>query len=151
MMPLAVVFHFKIFIEMLASDISNENHKRRDRKVTLRFTQPEYDAIKARAGNTTCNKLSQFLRAVLLNQQLTVFTRNRSADDYLELMLAIKSELNAIGNNYNQVVKKLHQLSRVAEIGDWMQIHAREKERFEEKCEALFTLSQKIYGQWLQE
>jgi hypothetical protein len=136
---------------MEQSKIRINDNERRDRKVTMRFAPSEYNAIKTRAGNTTCNKLSEFLRAVLLNQPLTVYTRNRSADEYLQIMLSIKSELNAIGNNYNQVVKKLHQLSRVADIEHWMELHAREKKKFDEKCQTLYNLSQKIYQQWLHE
>jgi hypothetical protein len=37
-------------------------------------------------------------------------------DDFMIEMIALRNELTAIGNNYNQTVKRLHTLDNVADI-----------------------------------
>jgi transcriptional regulator of NAD metabolism len=47
------------------------------------------------------------------------FYRNQSADEFLAEMIQLKHELNAIGNNFNQAVHKLHTLDHTADIKAW--------------------------------
>jgi hypothetical protein len=39
----------------------------------------------------------------------------------------LRSELNAVGNNFNQAVKKLHTLSQTAEFRSWLAAYEVEK------------------------
>ncbi len=48
------------------------------------------------------------MREVVLQKPVLINFRNQSADDFLKDMLGLKKELNAIGNNFNQAVHKLH-------------------------------------------
>ena len=91
----------------------NEIKTNRTRLVTLRLTTTEYEKIEAKFKTTTCRKLSDYMRYVLLEKRLTVFTRNKSVDDFMAELILLRNELNAIGNNYNQVVKKLHLLQQM--------------------------------------
>ena len=63
-------------------------------------------------SKTTCRKLSEYARNVLLQKPVIIKFRNQSADDFLDEMILLKNELNAIGNNYNQSVKRLHTLEK---------------------------------------
>ncbi|WP_206683265.1 plasmid mobilization protein, partial [Escherichia coli] len=62
---------------------------------------------------TTEKDTSSYLRKVALQKPVTVKYRNESADDFLLDMLNLKKELNAIGNNFNQAVHKLHILDKI--------------------------------------
>ena len=46
--------------------------------------------------------------------------RNQSLDDFMAEMMQLRGELNSIGNNVNQAVKKLHTLQQIAEFRNWI-------------------------------
>ena len=48
-------------------------------------------------------------------------------------MILLKNELNAIGNNFNQAVHKLHTLDHVPEIKAWAILNESSKKIFHEK------------------
>jgi hypothetical protein len=61
----------------------------------------------------TDRKLSQYARKVLLAKLITVNQRNQSLDYFMAEMIVLRNELNAIGNNYDQAVKRLHTLEQL--------------------------------------
>lgn len=73
-----------------------------------RLTPEEYDVLYKQFKATTCRKLSQYVRAKLFDQNITVFYRNQSLDDFMTALLLLRTELTKIGNNFNQAVKRLH-------------------------------------------
>ena len=75
-----------------------------------------YQGFKNRreAGTLLARKLSDYARKILLGKPIVATYRNQSLDDFMTEMFVLRNELNAIGNNFNQVVKRLHILvSRV--------------------------------------
>ena len=56
----------------------------------------------------------------MLEGKVTVLTRNQSLDDFMAEMIALRKELNGIGNNFNQAVHKLHLLDRIPEFRMWI-------------------------------
>jgi hypothetical protein len=84
----------------------NEKNSNRTRVVTMRLTTKEYSMIEAKFKTTTCQKLSKYMRNILLEKKVTVFTRNQSLDDFMAELILLRNELNAVGNNFNQVVKR---------------------------------------------
>ncbi|WP_018612536.1 plasmid mobilization protein [Segetibacter koreensis] len=95
----------------------------RTRLVTLRLTLSEYNEINNRFKATTCRKLSDYMRKVLLAGKVTVLTRNKSLDDFMTEMINLRNELNAIGKNYNQAVHKLHLFDKIPELREWILLH----------------------------
>ena len=57
---------------------------------------------------TTHRKLSEYARKVLMNKPVTVKYRNGLIAEFLTDIIPLKNQLNAIGKNLNQVVRKLH-------------------------------------------
>jgi argonaute-like protein implicated in RNA metabolism and viral defense len=76
--------------------------------VWLRFYPDEFEKLSESEKKTTCSDLSDYLRRVLLNKPITGYIRNKSLDEFTEEMMLLRKELNHIGNNFNQAVKKLH-------------------------------------------
>lgn len=123
----------------------------RTRKVTVRFSEAEFEKVMRSFRTTTSRKLSEYIRYVLLEKPVTVYTRDQSMDDVLALFVSLKNELSAIGNNYNQSVKKLHTMDRIPEIKSWTETSEKQQELFMNKvAEINFQIAQ-LSDKWLHE
>lgn len=123
----------------------------RTRKVTVRFSEAEFEKVMRSFRTTTSRKLSEYIRYVLLEKPVTVYTRDQSMDDVLALFVSLKNELSAIGNNYNQSVKKLHTMDRIPEIKSWTETSEKQQELFIHKvAEINFQIAQ-LSDKWLHE
>lgn len=90
----------------------------RTRWVHLRLTPTEHRQLQSRFKRTTCRKLSDYLRAALLERPVITTYRNTSMDGMMAELAVLNKELNAIGNNINQMTKKMHTL-RLPEMQHW--------------------------------
>jgi hypothetical protein len=117
--------------------------------ISFRVKPNEYDTIHGYFSKTTCRKLSEYARNVLLQKPVVVKFRNQSADDFLAEMILLKNELNAIGNNYNQAVKRLHTMERIPEVKLWLQNDQVFREAFFKKTEQISEYMDQIYRLWL--
>ena len=127
-----------------------ENKSLRSRWLTIRLSIEEESKLLSLQTKTTTKSLSEYARNVLLKEPVTILYRNGSADDFLFHMLALKSELNAIGNNFNQAVHKLHTLDHYPEIKAWLLLNEAAKKSFQKKTEEILFKVNEIHGQWLQ-
>lgn len=118
--------------------MKKENHNR-SRIIGIRVTPQEYAEINSRFKATTSRKLSDYLRQVLLNGSVTIRTRDQSLDDFMALLIDLRKEFNAAGNNLNQSVKKLHSFRDNKELLPWIIAH-------EVHVKALFKNTDEIKG-----
>jgi hypothetical protein len=65
-------------------------------------------------------------------------------------IIALRHELNAIGNNFNQSVKRLHTLNDFMEFRQWIIRYELDKNTISSKLENLKKSIQKIGELWLQ-
>jgi len=121
------------------------------RRVTIRLKPEEYSKIHCNFKCSTKRKLSEYICAVLLEKPLTVFTRSKSLDDFISEMILLRSELNSIGNNFNQSVKRLHTLDEVSEVKTWAILNEKSKEIFIKKVDEIKEKINQISDKWLQE
>jgi hypothetical protein len=128
----------------------NEADVRRKR-VFVRLNQGEYEKLKKFKEQSTEKTISTYLRKVAIHQPVTFFYRNASADDFLEQMILLKRELNAIGNNFNQAVHKLHTLDKIPEFRNWLITYETVHHQFLTKSDQIITLGYQVYHLWLQE
>lgn len=122
----------------------------RTRIVGLRFTPEEYAKIKRKWKASTCRKLSDYVRKHLFDKSIVTTYRNQSLDDFMEETIVLCNELNAIGNNVNQVVKKLHTLQQIPEFRNWIISYDLDKKILFNKVEEIKKHIQKITNKWLQ-
>lgn len=115
-----------------------------------RVTAEESKKIRAKMANSTCRKMSDFIRYALLDKTLTVKQRNQSLDDFMTEMIALRKELSAIGTNYNQVVKRLHVLSEAQDIKSWLLLNEGTRKILLDKVEQIKVKINQINDQWLQ-
>ena len=129
----------------------NEKKCNRTRLVTLRLTTVEYEKIQTKFKTTTCRKLSDYMRFVLLEKRLTVFTRNKSMDDFMTELIQLRNELNYIGNNFNQVVKKMHLLQSLPEFKSWFLLNDSAQQNLLKKVEEIKFRINQFSDKWSQE
>lgn len=127
----------------------NEKKPLRDRWLTIRLSKEEEKTLLELQSRTTCRSLSEYGRNVLLKEPVIVLHRNASADDFLEEMVGLKGELNAIGNNVNQAVHRLHTLDKVPEVKAWLLVNENIHKKVLQKTEEILRKATEIHQLWL--
>ncbi|WP_121355711.1 plasmid mobilization protein [Flavisolibacter nicotianae] len=128
----------------------SEQKNNRTKWLHLRLKPEEYDKLHKDFKKTTCRKISDYSRKILLRKPLVSTYRNQSLDDFMTEMMRLRSELNSIGNNVNQAVKKLHTLGQIPEFRSWIITYELEKQTLFNKVEEIKNRINKIADQWLQ-
>lgn len=121
----------------------------RKRIAAVRFTADEYAGIEKRFKTAACRKMSQYMRKCLLNMPVTVHYRNESLDESMLEIICLRKELSALGNNFNQTVKKLHTLDQISEFRVWIISTEAQRKELLEKVEAIQSCIEKMAGKWL--
>jgi hypothetical protein len=122
----------------------------RTRIIGLRLTPEEYAKIERKWKASTCRKLSDYVRKHLFDKSIVTTYRNQSLDDFMEETIVLCNELNAIGKNINQAVKKLHTLQQIPEFRNWIISYDLDKKILFNKVEEIKKHIQKITDKWLQ-
>ncbi|UCS95225.1 plasmid mobilization relaxosome protein MobC [Echinicola marina] len=122
----------------------------RTRIIGLRLTPGEYAKIEKKWQASTCRKLSEYVRHSLFEKPIVTTYRNQSADDFMAEMARLRQELNHVGNNFNQAVKKLHTLDGIAEFKRWLIAYEVEKKTLFNKVDEIKKHIQKMAEKWLQ-
>ncbi|WP_235921060.1 plasmid mobilization protein [Foetidibacter luteolus] len=130
--------------------VMKDKKENKDIIFKIRFTATELDKIKAAFARTTCRNLTDYIRKLLLQKPVVTTTRNRSLDDFMTELVRLRNELNAIGANYNQMVKRLHSLQHIPEIKTWAVINESARQILTGKVEEIKTKIAQINDQWLQ-
>lgn len=122
----------------------------RSRIIGLRLTLKEYEQIEKKWKASICRKLSDYVRRSLFEKPIVTTYRNQSLDDYMAEAMRLRNELNGIGNNFNQAVKKLHTLHQIAEFRSWIITYELEKKTLLNKVDEIKNHIQKVAEKWLQ-
>jgi hypothetical protein len=121
------------------------------KRVTVRFSPEEYFKIFQSYKRTTSRRLSEYFRSVMLEKPVTVNTRNQSLENVQTELIAIKNELKAIGNNFNQSVKKLHMMEHISGARIWVIDQESRWLDNTKKLEEISSKISKISQSWLPE
>ena len=128
----------------------SEAKNNRIKYLRVRLTEGELNLIREKCSRSTSKKMSEYVRKMLLGKPITIYTRNQSLDDFMSEMAVLIKELNAIGNNYNQVVKRFHSLQQLNEVNAWAVINESSKKIMANKVDEINSKIEKINYQWLQ-
>lgn len=116
----------------------------------LRLTPDEHQKIVKEFSKSTCRKLSDYARKNLMQKPIVNTYRNQSLDEFMAEMIRLRGELNAIGNNFNQAVKKLHTLQQINDFKHWLISYELEKKILFNKVDEIKKEIQKFAKSWLQ-
>jgi hypothetical protein len=124
--------------------------KNRTKWIHLRLTPEEYTLLQKRFEQSVCPKLSDFARKNLLQKPIVMKYRNESLDKLIQELIQLRTDLNAIGNNFNQMVKKLHTLNQIPEFKIWITVYELDKKILFNTIENIKNQIQKLSEKWLQ-
>jgi len=62
--------------------------------------------IKNGFSKSTKRNVSDYVRCIILNKPITIYTRSKSLDDFIWEMILLRNELNSIGNKFQSIGKK---------------------------------------------
>lgn len=127
-----------------------QTNTNRTRIIGLRLTLKEYEQIEKKYKASTCRKLSDYVRRSIFEKPIVTNYRNQSLDDSMTEMMRLRNELNSVGNNFNQAVKKLHTLHQIAEFRAWLNAYETEKNILLNKVEEIKNHIEKVGEKWLQ-
>lgn len=128
-------------------ETKNNNRKRR---IYVRLTDKEFTTLESRYKNTTCRSVSDYVRHCLFAKPITTIIRDASADEAIRLMSHLNRELNAIGTNFNQLVRKVNAASQVAEMKGLLLLFESQKKTLLSKIDEVKEQLQKLAEKWLQ-
>lgn len=127
-----------------------DHNKNRSRWLHLRLTDAEFEILHKGFHKSTCPKLSDYARKNLMQKPLVMKYRNESLDELISEFILLRKDLNGIGNNFNQAVKKLHSLVHIPEFKQWIISHELEKKVLFNSIEQIKKHIQKLSEKWLQ-
>jgi MobC-like protein len=122
----------------------------RKRRIYVRLTDKEFTTLESRCKNTTCRSVSDYVRHCLFSRPITTITRDASADEAIMQMSHLNRELNAIGNNFNQLVRKVNATSQAAEVKGLLLLFESQKKVMFSKIDEVKEQLQKLAEKWLQ-
>ena len=127
----------------------NENEVRKI-MLKVRMNESELQQVKKYQQKSTEKNISAYVREVAMQRPVLINYRNQSADDFLKDMLALKKDLNGIGNNFNQVVHKLHILDKIPEFRAWVSHYDSLHQSLVSKVDEIKLRMNQLYEEWLQ-
>ena len=127
-----------------------EENSNRDKWLHLRLSNEEYQQLQTSFKRTTCRKISQYARSILISKPVTVNHRNASLDELMTELIRLRNELTAAGNNFNQAVKKLNSLSRISQFHDWLTEYESDKTKLLRQIEEIKNYIAETSKKWLQ-
>jgi len=122
----------------------------RTRIAAVRFTAAEYSMLERRFKVTTCRQMSEYLRSCLLNKPVTVKYRDASLDEFMLEFIRLRKELAALGNNFNQSVRRLHTVQHIPEFRQWISEAESQRKMLLAQTESIERLTEKMTRKWLQ-
>lgn len=118
--------------------------------MTVRFTEAEYARLSESCSKTIVKELSTYIRSYLLDRKITTYVRDKSLDDFMEEMIRLRNELSAIGNNFNQVVRKLNSCQSAIEIKTLIPVSSALQHNLLLKIEIIKSCIAQLSEKWLQ-
>src|SRR5688572_10644226 len=78
------------------------------RTVWARLTNEAYQRLEELVGTSDCHSVGEVARRILSKEKIVAFTVDRSFDPIVDELCRIRSEINAIGVNINQITHAFH-------------------------------------------
>lgn len=127
-----------------------EKNSGRNRWLHIRLTKEEFDFIDKNFKASACRKRSDFVRRNLLRNPIVMRYRNESLDKLLQELIQLRTQLNFMGNNFNQSVKKLHTLFEIADFRIWILAFDSDRNRYFSLVEEIKKHIENLAQKWLQ-
>lgn len=127
-----------------------EQKTNRSQWLHIRLSAEEKNALAQKAKATTCRTLSDYARQVLLKKPVVTRVRDETKEELLHQVTLLRKELKAIGNNFNQLIKKMQLLSRADQMQAWYTTYQLERKQFMTQLENIESELKKLALKWWQ-
>src|ERR1700733_11260163 len=120
----------------------------RSRRIIVRITPDEYAGLQEKFKTTTHRVFSDYIRDLIHQRPVTTRYRSQSLDEFIPVALALKNELQTIGRNFNQAVRRLNNLAPGGDPKDSLEYFAAEEFALQQKTEEINNCLIKIHERW---
>ncbi|MBZ4033911.1 plasmid mobilization relaxosome protein MobC [Flavobacterium sp. 17A] len=127
-----------------------EQNSGRNRWLHIRLNKEEFNQIDKNFKASACRKRSDFVRRNLLRKPIVMKYRNESLDKLLQELIQLRTELNFMGNNFNQSVKKLHTLFEISDLRVWVMAFDSDRDRYFSLVDEIKKHIENLAQKWLQ-
>ena len=127
-----------------------DKNSSRNRWLHIRLTKEEFDFIAKNFKASACRKRSDFVRRNLLRKPIVMRYRNESLDKLLQELIQLRTQLNFMGNNFNQSVKKLHTLFEISDLRVWILSFESDRNKYFSLVEEIKKQIENLAQKWLQ-
>jgi len=131
--------------------VMKEKRNNKTKMIFVRLEEQDYITLIGRQKSTTERNLSAYCRKLLMAKPVIKSVQNDSLREVLHTLSLLQKDLNGIGNNYNQMVKRLHTADKIPEIKTWFLQYLNEKDRMLSAIEDIKKYLDKTAEKWLQE
>lgn len=123
---------------------------KRSRIVGVRFTNEEFQKLQEKSRHSTTPQLSEFIRRCVFDKPIVIKHRNQSLDEFMAMLMELRKELNAIGNNFNQSVRQINTFKDVQAVQHFAQSYATDRDELFNRVDRIEERIHQIADLWLQ-
>ncbi len=128
-----------------------EQGEKLEHKVFTRIGKTKYNELSQMLANSPYRTMSSLVRDILVNGKITILTRDASLDDVIEKLSWIRTELNMIGVNINQVTKRIYSETWPKDRADILLEATGFNRQADKKVDDLFEILDRLAQRWLPE
>ena len=128
----------------------SENNTKRSYWLHLRLKAEEHKVLNDAFDKTTFRKVSEYARSVLFNKKITVYERSKSLDEFIGELVMLRTELNHIGNNFNQVARRINGAKEFGELRAMAVVSSTMQQKLLEKVDEIKERINEFADVWLQ-
>ena len=118
--------------------------------LNIRLTEAEHRHMMQAFSRTTDKKLSSYARKLLLGKPVKIIYKDATLDAFVQEMVVLRKELNGIGNNFNQLIKRIHSVWQTPEQLLLLKYSEKMQAQLVEKASQITSCVRKITEQWYQ-
>jgi hypothetical protein len=117
-------------------------------KIQTRIDDDTYNTLLSKLTESDCNSISELARRILTHQRIITFTKDSTWDQPLEQLCLLRKEINAIGNNINQITRHFHTATPSEKQQDLINA-LKQYELIKSKTQQLLDLISPLAKKWL--
>jgi hypothetical protein len=118
--------------------------------IKTRISEKEFQRLTSMLATTRYRNMTQLLRAIITNEPVITYTQDGTLGTVMEELVQLRRELNAVGNNLNQITRHLNSLKKDAGKGPLVGQAILTLSQLEGKIEKIYPLISQLALKWLQ-
>ncbi|MDF2191357.1 hypothetical protein [Paraflavitalea sp. CAU 1676] len=119
-------------------------------RVHTRLSSKELITLKSIIRQTKDETISSAVRKIIIGKPIKVFVHDETTDILIESLAAIRSEINAIGVNINQLTKSYNTYPEQVRKDYFAKLAFHHYSRLEPSITQLLAIMSKLNAKWLQ-